>query len=159
MQKYVLVCPFNFLPDKPVMLIRKAKPEWQKGRLNLVGGKVEPGEEFIDAAIREFREETGLDGINFRLDGTITSERSDFIIEVFSCYVRDGGRGIVSEPGEPVSWYHWDEVREDPALMENLKTVIPLIKAGMRDWSLVHDYHEGNRDACRIEWGTVYAAV
>lgn len=33
---------------------------WQAGLLNGVGGKVEPGESFGDAALREFREETGV---------------------------------------------------------------------------------------------------
>jgi len=39
--------------------IRKNKPEWQKGRLNGIGGKVEPGETYKDAMVREFEEETG----------------------------------------------------------------------------------------------------
>ena len=43
-----------------VVLIRKNRPAWQAGRLNGVGGKVEPGERFADAMAREFEEETGL---------------------------------------------------------------------------------------------------
>lgn len=43
-----------------VVLIRKARPEWQAGRLNGVGGKVEPGETLMGAMEREFWEETGL---------------------------------------------------------------------------------------------------
>jgi 8-oxo-dGTP diphosphatase len=42
-----------------VVLIRKNRPEWQKGKLNGVGGKVEPGELIGEAMVREFREETG----------------------------------------------------------------------------------------------------
>lgn len=42
-----------------VALIRKNRPVWQAGRLNAVGGKVEPGEWPLDAMRREFREETG----------------------------------------------------------------------------------------------------
>lgn len=41
-----------------VVLITKAKPAWQKGLLNGVGGKVEQDESPIDAMHREFREET-----------------------------------------------------------------------------------------------------
>lgn len=44
-----------------VVLIRKAKPEWQAGKLNGVGGKVEPGETGYKAMRREYREETGVD--------------------------------------------------------------------------------------------------
>lgn len=44
-----------------VALIRKNRPEWQKGRLNGIGGKIEPGELPDDAMVREFKEETGLE--------------------------------------------------------------------------------------------------
>lgn len=43
-----------------VVLVRKVKPAWQSGRLNGVGGKVEPGETALEAMVREFREETGV---------------------------------------------------------------------------------------------------
>jgi len=52
---------FMFSPNgQYVVLIRKTKPEWQKGHLNGVGGKVENGELFSDAMVREFEEETGV---------------------------------------------------------------------------------------------------
>lgn len=54
---------FLFLTDAvygtSVVLIRKDKPEWQAGKLNGVGGKIEDGEEPIDAMRREWKEETG----------------------------------------------------------------------------------------------------
>lgn len=43
-----------------VVLIWKNKPDWQKGKLNGVGGKIEHGESPVDAMIREFNEETGV---------------------------------------------------------------------------------------------------
>ncbi|MNR71411.1 CTP pyrophosphohydrolase [compost metagenome] len=58
MQQYVL--GFAFSGDQ-VALILKARPAWQAGRLNGVGGKVEPGEQAQAAMAREFREETGVD--------------------------------------------------------------------------------------------------
>lgn len=60
MQLYV--CGFLFSPDRSrVLLIRKNRPAWQVGRLNGVGGKVEPRESVPDAMRREFREEATLD--------------------------------------------------------------------------------------------------
>jgi 8-oxo-dGTP diphosphatase len=59
-QDYVLGFVFN--NDKSeVALMRKTKPEWQKGRLNGIGGKIESGETPIEAMHREFREETGFE--------------------------------------------------------------------------------------------------
>ena len=55
------VVGFLFSPDaRRVVLVRKRKPAWQKGRLNGVGGKVERGETALQAMEREFHEETGL---------------------------------------------------------------------------------------------------
>jgi 8-oxo-dGTP pyrophosphatase MutT (NUDIX family) len=41
------------------VVIEKKKPEWQAGKLNCVGGKVEPKEAAESAMPREFFEETG----------------------------------------------------------------------------------------------------
>jgi 8-oxo-dGTP diphosphatase len=56
------VCGFLFSPDRAnVLLIRKRRPAWQAGKLNGVGGKIEPGESPLEAMRREFREEAALD--------------------------------------------------------------------------------------------------
>jgi 8-oxo-dGTP pyrophosphatase MutT (NUDIX family) len=56
--RYVLGFYFT-LDQRRVALIRKNKPEWQAGRLNGIGGKIEEGERPIDAMVREFAEEAG----------------------------------------------------------------------------------------------------
>ncbi len=66
MARYVV--GFMFTTDmRQVVLIRKTRPEWQSGKLNGVGGKVEEHEETYAAMAREFREETGVqfDGWKF----------------------------------------------------------------------------------------------
>ena len=61
-QEVQYVNGFLFSPDySQVVLIEKQKPEWQAGKLNGVGGKIEPGEAPEQAMRREFFEETGLD--------------------------------------------------------------------------------------------------
>ena len=54
-------CVVGFLFDGNgnVALIHKNRPDWQKGRLNGIGGKIEPGETPEEAIIREFEEEAG----------------------------------------------------------------------------------------------------
>lgn len=43
-----------------VCLLTKQKPDWQKDRLNGIGGKLEVGEDPFEAMAREFAEETGV---------------------------------------------------------------------------------------------------
>ena len=61
MKEYVL--GFMFSKDKShIALICKEKPEWQKGKINGIGGKVEPEDRRpIYSMIREFKEETGVE--------------------------------------------------------------------------------------------------
>ena len=78
-QKYVV----GFLLDptlSKVVLIRKVKPEWQKGLLNGVGGKIgdniegETPEQAID---REFKEEAGVEGLDWKPYLTLTTPHSE----------------------------------------------------------------------------------
>jgi 8-oxo-dGTP diphosphatase len=57
MKRYVLGFVFDF-GWYNILLILKAKPEWQLGKLNGLGGKIEEGETPAQAMEREFREET-----------------------------------------------------------------------------------------------------
>ena len=49
---------YDHTGDHVLMCLRKKDP--YKGKLNFVGGKVEPGENYQDAAYRELEEETGI---------------------------------------------------------------------------------------------------
>jgi 8-oxo-dGTP diphosphatase len=53
------VVGFLFSGSK-VLLIRKQRPDWQKGMLNGIGGHIEDGESPLDAMRREFQEEAGI---------------------------------------------------------------------------------------------------
>jgi 8-oxo-dGTP diphosphatase len=71
---------------RTVVLIRKNRPNWQAGKWNGVGGKVEAGESVIDAMVREFFEETG---VMTRVDewtpfGTLTGPQS--IVTLFKLF-------------------------------------------------------------------------
>ena len=48
------------LRDDEVLLIRRGTPPRQ-GEWSLPGGRIEPGERAVDAALRELREETGVE--------------------------------------------------------------------------------------------------
>jgi 8-oxo-dGTP diphosphatase len=55
------VVGFVFKNRDEVTLVMKNRPEWQKGKLNGVGGKIEAGETSAQAMRREFKEEAGAD--------------------------------------------------------------------------------------------------
>lgn len=62
--KVVLVCLFVNKGSRydDIILIRKNSPEWQKDKLNLIGGEFEEklDKDTYDTAVREVEEETGL---------------------------------------------------------------------------------------------------
>jgi 8-oxo-dGTP diphosphatase len=63
-QDYVVGLLFS--PDqKTVAMVRKNKPAWQAGKLNGIGGKIEPNELGLEAMTREFKEETGVSIMNW----------------------------------------------------------------------------------------------
>lgn len=67
-QELQYVAGFLFSEDSAhVVLIEKNKPDWQKGKMNGVGGKIEEGETPEQAMRREFFEEAGLDVPSWQL--------------------------------------------------------------------------------------------
>ncbi len=54
-----LTCLCMIYKDDMILLQNRVKKDWQG--YTLPGGHIEPGESFVDAVIREMKEETGLD--------------------------------------------------------------------------------------------------
>jgi 8-oxo-dGTP pyrophosphatase MutT (NUDIX family) len=143
MQHYVLVFARSrtlAAPEfTPILVIAKQKPAWQLGKLNLIGGKVEPNEPVLDAAVRELKEETGLElhSNEIELMGEITGET--WHIWCYSAVVTH--TVLEPQPGEmeKVFWMNWGELKNDPRLIPNLKVIIPLMLAGAKDWVIKDD--------------------
>ncbi|ASV44417.1 hypothetical protein PBI_SCTP2_402 [Salicola phage SCTP-2] len=83
--QYVLNVIMNENRDR-VLLIRKNRPKWQKGKYNFVGGKVEDNENEFEAVIRETKEECDL-YIYPQLIGTIKS--NDFTVYVYRSIINN----------------------------------------------------------------------
>lgn len=122
MKQYV--CGFYFI-DSDVVLIRKNKPEWQAGKLNGVGGTVEPGESALDAMRREFREEASKH--------TCEAEWRFFAVlrtrdaEIFFFFSAHGtASGISSGTDEAIYFVQVDTIAHHPIVLPNLKWLIPL---------------------------------
>lgn len=71
-------------PASSFVLVRlKARPEWQKGWFNGIGGRIEEDERPVQAMVREFREETGIETIE-----------SDWVLQVVFIHKRHCNRPI-----------------------------------------------------------------
>lgn len=88
MTRYVL----GFVFDESmqwVWLLKKARPDWQAGKLNGIGGHVEPGEKPKVAMAREALEETGLPIGAARWEWILEMRQpigdSAFVCDVFRC--------------------------------------------------------------------------
>lgn len=124
MKQYVLIWVSR--PNEPsqpmALFIRKNKPDWQRGKLNLVGGKIEDGETPQQAAVRELKEETDLDGYGMRQVGEITGE--GYRIWVFDCTALGDAQSMTDET---IEWMpsHMFVRRDD--IIPNLRTLVPLL--------------------------------
>ena len=84
MKKTNLILVYNKENDK-VLMCKRAKEPF-KGKFNLVGGKVENGENELFAAYRELQEETGITEKDIDLTHLMNFEYkiSDMELEVFA---------------------------------------------------------------------------
>lgn len=115
------VAGFLFSPDKRfVVLIRKNKPDYLKGYLNGVGGKIEDGESEHDAMVREFAEETGLRIPQWNKFCALKGK--NFHVVFFYAYDKDY-RKIKSTTSEPVGVYGVDWC---PTVLPNVNWLVPM---------------------------------
>jgi 8-oxo-dGTP diphosphatase len=123
MKEYVVGFIFNEDVDE-VLLIRKTHPEWQKGLLNGVGGKVEDGETPLVAMHREWEEEVGISAFDWRLFLTLFFPHS-----VIHFYVATGGVSIVlaNPPTEErPEIFRLTDLLFSTDLVYNLRATLPL---------------------------------
>lgn len=116
MKKYTIGIYFN--EDlSMVLLLLKAKPEWQKGRYNFPGGKREPSETDFDrfehpnrCVSREFFEETSLDIPPDEWSHIGCIEGNGYTCEVLTA-CRGAHHGVaVPDKAEPLRWFSVDKL-------------------------------------------------
>ncbi len=124
MDKGLIVHTVIYNNERKVLIIKRAKandvlPEYW----DIPGGTLEDGENLATGAIREAKEETGLDIKNLRLffeySNVDVMKNKQFVTLVFAA--RYPGGAIVLNPGE-----HEEYAWINPAEIENYKTVVYL---------------------------------
>jgi 8-oxo-dGTP pyrophosphatase MutT (NUDIX family) len=72
-----------------IVLLKKARPEWQRGLLNLPGGKIEEGEHPRQCMAREWQEETGVFTYESDWKQKLTIIGKEYTLYVFTTFPPD----------------------------------------------------------------------
>ncbi|OQC35152.1 MAG: NADH pyrophosphatase [Deltaproteobacteria bacterium ADurb.Bin058] len=97
--------------ENELLLIRK--PEWPKGRFGLVAGFLDVGESLEECAIRETKEETGVDICNVRY---VASQAWPFPSQLMVGFIADYAGGDIAIGDDEVEEAYWFPVDDLPIL-------------------------------------------
>lgn len=111
--------------DSRVALVLKKRPSWQAGRLNGIGGHVEPGETPAQAMVREFYEETGADTSISDWNNFVRLEGNEFVVEFF--YTQGDLSKLKSTTDEEIVAFFIKDISPENAI-PNLTWLIPMAK-------------------------------
>lgn len=117
---------FLFDDKQNVALILKQRPQWQKDRLNGIGGKVEEGETALEAMRREFREEAGVDVSSWEHFATL--EGQAWHVFVFRAFDNKALEAASAQTDEPIIKVDSKVVAYFASIISNLQWLIPLAR-------------------------------
>nr|WP_221308152.1 (deoxy)nucleoside triphosphate pyrophosphohydrolase [Nocardiopsis mwathae] len=88
--------------DGALLAAQRSQPEALFGRWELPGGKVDPGEEELDALVRECREELGVDirpieRINYEVTFPPRNDGSEAVMRVWTAEILDDAEPVALE--------------------------------------------------------------
>jgi len=119
-----LVAAFN--PAHELLLLKRPESVHQGGLWSLPGGKVESNEMPLQAAVREFKEETGLKGTQWRHLGKFSHTYAEKTLHflIFVCFCPDISNFT---PESTATWVSLDSLNDYPMPAANTKLVPMLL--------------------------------
>lgn len=139
MQEYVLCFLFDKM-SKYVALVHKNKPAWQAGKLNGIGGKVEPGETADTACSREFLEETGVEIPVEQWRHFLTLSGTGFALYAYVAF-NDRVFYCKTIESEVIEVFKVDDINYSKCV-DNLKWIIPLSMSHTKMITTAHEIGE-----------------
>lgn len=124
-----------------VVVLDKIKKEGWEG-LTFPGGKRKETESLIESAIREAKEETGLDVSNLKYCGLISWESQDFT-DVGFLYETTEFRGeLVRDNREgKLSWINYDDFKKMEKMSLSMDKILSIYDGEYQEiyWDLIND--------------------
>lgn len=123
MKRYTVGFIFN--PDfSQVLLVHKNRPDWQVGRLNGCGGKIEAGESDVEAMVRECREETALEITTSDWFTSCTTSGPDWEVVFLGAVWNGDPDEAKTMTDEEIAWYSTQSLPDH--VIDNLRWLVPM---------------------------------
>ena len=121
------------IKDNEVVLTKYKKGNKKEGYYDIPGGKIEEGESPKQTAIREMKEETGIEIQNLKYKGIMTIEYPDRMF-IFDTFISKEYEGEPQEFEENTSeWIDIDELLKKEKILSNIILLDKFLIKGLID--------------------------
>ena len=121
------------IKDNEVVVIKYKKGNKKEGYYDIPGGKIEEGETPKQTAIREMKEETGIEIQNLKYKGIMTIEYPDRMF-IFDTFISKEYEGEPQEFEENTSeWIDIDELLKKEKILSNIILLDKFLIKGLID--------------------------
>ena len=121
------------IKDNEVVVTKYKKGNKKEGYYDIPGGKIEEGENPKQTAIREMKEETGIEIQNLKYKGIMTIEYPDRMF-IFDTYISKEYEGEPQEFEENTSeWIDIDELLKKEKILSNIILLDKFLIKGLID--------------------------